>query len=143
MSDVTIKAPNSAINPLNIAEGGTNATTAAAARQNQEITPQNIEATPALLLQGNTMDAVYKKLDSIANAHTATFVATATPMNLLSNGAVITNCFGTVMRISGSTYGFIAHTYNNQYTYKWTITDFTSASNYTIGTVYRYVGTTV
>lgn len=93
----------------------------------------------------NTWSAIYNILSKLSNNQSAFYVASGTPVSMLTNGKLTVVIKGMVNRVANGVYDFFAYTgYQAQNVYVWRINGLTSASaTPSFGDVCRYHGTVI
>lgn len=124
---------------VTVGQGGTNASTASAARTNlQASTDINLASTD------DTASELYAKLTAIANYHTATIYMASAAAKALSNNKVTVAGKGIISRVDTNVYDIMVTGISSgnalNYIFTWRVTSLTSSA-ITAGTVYRYTGT--
>lgn len=93
----------------------------------------------------NSWSAIYNILSKLSNNQSAFYVASGTPVTMLTNSKLSFVIKGMVNRVNDGVYDFFAYTgYQPQTIYVWRINGLTSASaTPTFGNVCRYDGTVI
>ena len=93
------------------------------------ITPANVGAAAAYVLNSSSWSDIYAVLGNMPTGGSGTFYASATASPTLTNNATSYTLKGVVAHQSAGIYDFLALVGDGTNVYSWRITDFTSASS--------------
>lgn len=127
-------------------EGGTPITPAALNNMENGITnasQMNDKKSYQFTFDGSTWASVYALVKDMPVYTVATFFATSTGASHISGSKITATLKGIVANNGDGVYDFFAFAGLGPYAYGWRVTTLTGSTAGTVGTVYRFTGTSV